>query len=393
MKSWLVVILPALFLSCSNLLNADDNRVFLQSILIEGNRVTRESHVRSFLTAREGQYYDLDGIIDEINKSRKNLEKTGLFTSIFFNDQLNDDGSLILTIVLREKNYLHFGLAGYLGYEDDEFYSNTSLYMDYKNIFGNSSSLFVEIPFYRDYGLILRYDGLAHPYVYGLGISYRHDYLYDYDAGRIQSRLGYRFTDEVVLGADVHISREDVQSAAALQGHVSPTTSLVFLPYSEFGHVERYTKKVKNWYFLTLSPYAGYNFDSSTFFYGVDGLIDINRDLLLQIVYTLGIHASYQGGTVPFDYLIISDIRGAYHDSRAGGDYLLSFVNSLDFPWPTNNKFHVVGFFDFGFIDAHDQGFIAGGGLGFHWYTKYQDPLVFEVAYGKGFMVNLNKRF
>lgn len=37
--------------------------------------------------------------------------------------------------------------------------------------------------------------------------------------------------------------------------------------------------------------------------------------------------------------------------------------------------------------------FLLGGGIGLHWYTKYQDPFVFEVAYGSGLMINLSKNF
>ncbi|MCK5568876.1 MAG: hypothetical protein KAJ15_04110, partial [Spirochaetes bacterium] len=97
---------------------ADEENIFLKKLIIEGNSVTRESYVRSFITLKEGKIYKLDTIIDEINVSRENLERTNLFSSIFFDDELDEENNLTLTIRLKEKNYLLFGPDGYITYQN-----------------------------------------------------------------------------------------------------------------------------------------------------------------------------------------------------------------------------------------------------------------------------------
>ncbi len=365
--------------------------IHLERIDIKGNRVTREALIRSFLTLEEGQVYDLDGVIDEINRSRQNLEKTGLFTSVFFNDELDGENNLVLTVQLREKNYLHFGSTGYLGYEEKEFYSQASLYLDYTNIHGNGSLFYLEIPFYRDYGFIARYAGNTDKFQYQVGLDIRSDYFHDENIQKLIAGLGYRFSDRFLLGTDVHASRESPRQSS------STTLSFVFYPYLRWGYAMRYTVKQKKWHHIFFSPYVGLNFPSdpdseSSEFYGVDSRLSLNWDVLLQIVYTLNIYGSWQGGTVPNEYVVQSRIRGTYYDAHTGS-YRLTVTNDFDFPWPTYNRIHLVPFLDYGLIGDNDVDFLLGGGVGLHWYTKYQDPFIFEISYGTGLMVNLTKRF
>ena len=125
--NWKAHILPfIIFLLVFSSLIADDDIIFLKQLTIKGNKRTRETYVRSFITLEEGKTYDLDTVIEEINESRSKLEGTELFTNIFFNDELDDENNLILTVQLREKNYLLFGPGGYFIYEDKVFYFNNS---------------------------------------------------------------------------------------------------------------------------------------------------------------------------------------------------------------------------------------------------------------------------
>ena len=179
-----------LFILCLLMpVNATED-IYLARIDIRGNRVTSEALIRSFLTLEEGQIYDLDRVIDEINRSRQNIEKTGLFTSVFFNDEIDGENNLVLTVQLREKNYLHFGLTGYLGYEEKEFYSQTSLYLDYTNLHGNGSLFYLEVPFYRDYGFITRYVGSPDKLQYLVGLDVRYNYFYDENVQKLIGGLG-----------------------------------------------------------------------------------------------------------------------------------------------------------------------------------------------------------
>jgi outer membrane protein assembly factor BamA len=371
---------------------SDDDRIYLKRIVIAGNRVTKEWYVRDLLTLRERQFYDLDTIIDEINRSRENLEHTGLFTNVFFNDELDELNNLILTVQLREKNYFQFGPSGYLGYEKSEFYSVLSLYGKHTNLFGNSSFLRLEVPVYRDYGVIARMgNGTSASLRYIFGFDARYDYFFDEYVQKFVAGLGYGFGDSVLVGTDIHVSRESPSNSE------ESTISTVFFPYFQWGYDRRVNPKQKNWYSLHVKPYLGVNTRAETVenrktFSGIDGKLSLNWDVVLQSVYSLNLYASYQDGGVPHEYTLQSNIRGTYFDAYRGS-YLISVTNDFDFPWPWNNRFHLIPFLDYGMIGNEKADFLIGVGLGLHWYTRYQNPFVFELAYGKGLMLNLTKRF
>jgi hypothetical protein len=67
--------------------------------------------------------------------------------------------------------------------------------------------------------------------------------------------------------------------------------------------------------------------------------------------------------------------------------------NELKIPWPFNERINFVPFFDAGLIGTPEADFLSGGGLGLHLYTKYQDPIIIEIAIGKGYMLNFSKRY
>ncbi|KPJ89679.1 MAG: hypothetical protein AMS17_01085, partial [Spirochaetes bacterium DG_61] len=114
MKVRLLFLILLIFLFAHAHLCADLEEYFLQEVRIRGNSVTKEQYVRPFITLEEGKRYDLDGIITEINISRDNLLKTGLFSDIFFNDEVDERDNLIITVQLKEKNYFLFGPTGYI---------------------------------------------------------------------------------------------------------------------------------------------------------------------------------------------------------------------------------------------------------------------------------------
>jgi len=388
MKRVIVMILCFFLIPVTSLFTSEEGQIYLQSIRIEGNRVTKERYIRNLITLDEDRSYEFDEIIDQINRSRENLELTGLFSNVFFNDELDDQNNLVLTVQLKERNYFFFGPSGYLGYEGGEFYSVVSLYADYTNLFGNASRLFVEVPFYRDYGIIARFKGGSDSVQYMVGIDARYDNYFDENVQKFVVGLGYGFSERFLLGTNIHVSRE---SPRTLEDH---TLSTVFLPYLRFGYAQRLSVKQKSWYSLYLAPYLGINHDSvdGSEFYGIDSRLSLNWDVFLKIVFSLNVYASYQDGDVPNDYIIQSNIRGTYYDVYRGS-YLFSVTSEFDFPWPWNNSIHLVPFLDYGMIGDSEVTFLLGGGLGLHWYTKYQNPLVLELAYGKGVMLNLTKRF
>jgi outer membrane protein assembly factor BamA len=384
----------SLFLFVSTLFadDASNDNIYLLRIDIKGNVVTSEAFIRSRLTLQPGKTYEIDTIIDEINRSRTNLEKTGLFANVFFNDELDEDNNLLLTIQIREKNYLLFGVGGYFGYEDSEFYSVTSLYVKHTNIGGTGDVFSLEVPVYRDYGVITRYAGYPGKIEYTLGLDVRYNYFYDENIQKLLAGLGYNVNRRFLIGLDIHSHRSSPADSA------DSTLSFVFLPNIRWGLAQRSNEKLKKWHSLYITPYAGVSVPGqsehdTTQFYGIDGRLSLNWDVLLQIVYALNLHASYQDGTVPNEYRVTSNIRGSNPDFHSG-TYRLTAINNVDFPLPTDNRIHFVPFLDYGLVGGDDEtDFLIGGGIGLHWYTKFQDPFVFEVAYGEGFMINLSKNF
>jgi hypothetical protein len=391
-KALLAAFLLLIITAAQHLHGSDDDRIYLERIVITGNRVTKEWYIRDQLTLNERQFYDIDTVIDEINKSREHLEQTGLFTNVFFDDELDEANNLVLTVQLREKNYFQFGPSGYLGYENSEFYSVFSLYGKYTNLFGNSSFLDLEVPAYRDYGVIARMGKAPLESLrYLIGIDARYDYFYDEYVQKFIVGLGYGFAKNVLVGTDIHVSRESPKNSDA------STISAVFFPYFRWGYDHRIHAKQKSWHSLQVKPYLGVNTRSETVenrktFGGIDGRLSLNWDIVLQSVYSLNLYVSYQDGGVPNEYALKSNVRGTYYDAYRGS-YLISFINNFDFPWPWNSSIHLIPFLDYGIIGDDEAEFLIGWGLSLHWYTRYQNPLVFELAYGKGLMLNLTKQF
>jgi hypothetical protein len=354
-----IVFLLPVYVSCFFLSYADDEFINLKQIFIQGNRSTKESYIRSFLTIEEGKVYELDDLIDEISKSRENLERTQLFSSIFFNDQLDDFNNLTVTVQLREKNYIYFGLTGFMGFEDKEFYSTDALYIEHINLFGNSSRLYVETPFYRDYGIIVRYRGIVSPLLYVLGFEILDDDFFDQIIYNGSAGLGYEIGKETLIMLDIALNREKERENS------SPQTSMVFLPSIEFGHIERFTTKIKKWSYFHIAPYIGYNLETpagtsdSDVFYGINTNLNFYRDLLLKIVLATRITLHYQDGGVPNKYLVSSGIRGTYFDAHTG-DWLVSLSNELKIPWPFNERINFVPFFDAGLIGTPEADFLSG---------------------------------
>ncbi|MBN2322702.1 MAG: hypothetical protein JXQ30_03125 [Spirochaetes bacterium] len=363
----------------------DEEVITLERIGIEGNSVTATDYILSCVTLAEGKTYDFDTLMDEINISRENLEQTGLFTEIFFDDQFDENDNLLLTVSVKEKNYLFFGLGGHSGIEAGDFYFRNSLYVAYKNLFGNRTSLYVELPFYEDQGLGFSVQGDVKKLRYALDLTYAHRSKTGEDSVRFRPGLGYAINPLFYLGADILVNN-------ALYN------SFGLYPFIELGSTERKNTDSRSWCFFRLSPYYSNNFEGGSgrvpetdSFYGVEAKFRYYRDLLLKIVYQLKLEAALQGGTVPHNLILQSDVRGTRFDDHYG-DKKLSFTNELHVPLPWEESVVIVPFVDFNVIGYSDVELLLGGGIGVHWFTRFNDPLVFEIAFGRGFMLNFQKR-
>ncbi|HEB30340.1 MAG TPA: hypothetical protein ENI15_05620 [Spirochaetes bacterium] len=372
------IILVIIFLLAFSSLIAEDDIIFLKQLTIKGNKVTRETYIRSFITLEEGKTYDLDTIIEKINESRSKLEHTELFTNIFFDDELDDANNLILTVQLREKNYLLFGPEGYFIYEDKVFYFNNLLYLSYINMFGISDIISVYVPVYENAGLFFNYSGSFNNKIFYM-IDFK--YLYSLRDGETWFSLspgaGYRIKEDLNAGARLAINHHDFNTA-------------LFSPYIEIGTRDRRSSKIKTWYFTSITPYYGYNFNGTSM-YGIDSGFHLYRDLFFKIVYSLNVDVNLQGGNVPDNLILKSNVRGTHFDLYQGNKRI-SLSNDLSVPLPWNNDLIIVPFVDTNVIGKDSLQFLIGGGIGLHWYTRFLDPFIMEIAFGKGIMLNFQKR-
>ena len=361
----------------------DDDKITLKRLQIEGNKVTDTGYILSHVTLQEGMSYDIDTLMDEINRSRENLERTALFTEVFFNDEFDEEGNLLLTIAVKEKNYLFFGLGGYTGYEEDEFYFRNSLYIAYKNLFGNSTMIYAEVPFYEDQGVKLHVQGGLNRARYELGLKYEHRASTNLDSIAFFPGFAYSLDQRLFIGASILVNNAAYNSFA-------------LYPYLELGSRDRFSRELKSWYFFKVSPYYGVNFlpeatGSDSNFYGVNAQFGYYRDLLLKVVYQLKVRAELQGGEIPYNLALESDARGNRFDAYAG-DKKLSVTNEVHIPLPWEESVVIVPFIDLNLIGYITLEVLLGGGIGVHWYNRFQDPLVVEIAFGRGFMLNFQKR-
>ena len=378
MKVRLLFLILLIFLFAHAHLCADLEEYFLQEVRIRGNSVTKEQYVRSFITLEEGKRYDLDGIITEINISRDNLLKTGLFSDIFFNDEVDERDNLIITVQLKEKNYFLFGPTGYIVYERQKIRSEAGLFMEYTNLFGKAGTFYLEIPLYENVGFLLTYRGGAGTVRFTAEAEYQYSLKENDEYAQYTPGISYRFSSDLLLGFDLSLND-------------GTHTSSIFQPFLEIGKKERYSYKVKKWMYSRISPYYGIDFSSGSF-YGAAAQIRFYRDLLLKIIYNVYIKADIQDGDIPENLALRVDVRGTFPEDRIGNKRF-SFINELHVPLPWAGSIVIVPFVDTNLLGDNRLEFFLGGGLGVHWFTRYQDPLITEIAFGKGVMLNLRKRF
>lgn len=362
-------------------ITADEENVFLKKLIIEGNSVTRERYVRSYITLKEGKIYELDAVIDEINTSRENLERTNLFSNIFFDDELDEENNLTLTIRLKEKNYLLFGPDGYITYQNNSIHINSLIYISHVNFFGRAAILSAHVPVYENLGCMIHYQDIVNKLRYTLDFEYINPVNEENSWFLFTPGAAYRADDNLFIGANFKLNRNVAASA-------------IFSPYLEAGIKKRHSYKVKKWYFTSFSPYYGYNFNGSSL-YGFESKLNHNWDLFFKIVYSLMVEVNIQEGEVPDNLILKSNVRGTHFDIYRGSKQV-SISNELHIPLPWNNKFVIVPFLDSNLMDliGYDNlQFLIGGGIGLHWFSRYQDPLIVEVAFGKGVMLNFQKRY
>jgi len=361
------------------LTTANGQELYLKELHIEGNHLTKIKYIMSCITLNEGESYPIDQIIEEITKSKKNLINTNLFTDVFFDDKIDENNNLVLVIKVREKNYLHFRPSGYIFYGKNNFHLHQSLYINYINLSGNGSKLEVELPIYDTTGFCFKYNSTPSSFRYLFSGGYFSSSVH-IPSEIMWVEAGGSFSPGLDLRAGLKcMFFRDIQK------------NIVLSPFLEWGNKIKPDEKAKNWIYIHLSPSAGYNLSENTF-YTFSSKLQFYRALLLRMIYLLGFGFELQGGSVPDGLKLHSSIRGTDFLNYTG-NIALWVTNELRFPLPWNNNIVIVPFFDFGTIGGNSFSLLAGGGIGFRWFSRYTDPLVVDFAAGKGIMLNFQKIF
>jgi hypothetical protein len=344
--------------------------------------------VRSLVTLVEGSTYDLEELLRRISESKENLVRTGLFASVLLNDRTDEQNRLILTVVVKERGYLHAAPRGYVNLHGGETESESGFTLSYDNLFGNGGRLDLDFPVYDAAGIGVR--ARTRPGGFSVGMSALYAYSFTEDRNRfvvapfVSTKAGKGCT----LGFEAKLNGDDITCAA-------------FTPTLEYGSRDRPSEKSRRWFHLGVSPYAGVNFSGGsdppaadpggTALYGFDAGVRFYRDWLLKIVSANSLEASAQGGTVPENLRLDSPVRGNRYRTLEAG-VVVSAANELRVPWPWNNDIVIVPFLDAAVMGERSFTVYAGGGIGLRWHKGFLDPLSIDLAFGRGVTVNFEKR-
>jgi hypothetical protein len=385
-----MIVVCLSILSGEAVLCAEAEEYLLMEIKITGNRTTKESYIRSFITLREGTLYGLDELLQGINASKANLDGTGLFSGVIVNDQTDENNRLTLTVQVNERGYFHAGPSGFINLpgEENENESESGVALSYDNLFGTGAKLALNIPIYDEAGFGFLVRSSPERLTYGVSALYARSLYEDHSWFFFAPFASLSAGKALSLGLEMKLHWEDFASA-------------VFTPSIEWGARERPSDKTKKWRYARFSPYAGVNFpdgsDSTdggtgaTALWGLSADVCFYRDLLLRIVLANSFEVGLQGGTVPENLRLTSPVRG----NRFGvleAEVVISTANELRVPLPWYTNIVLVPFFDAALMGERSLTPYLGGGIGLRWFKGFLDPLLIDLAFGRGITVNFEKR-
>jgi hypothetical protein len=380
MKRGLSMVVVCLSLLCgAAALPAEEEDFLLQEIKITGNRTTKESYIRSFITLREGTRYGLEELLRRINESKENLDGTGLFSGVIVNDRTDERNRLILTVQVSERGYFRAGPAGFIRLQGKEIVSRSGVAVSYRNLFGNGAMVAVDFPVYDVAGFGFLARSRPKRLNYGISALYAHSIPEDRSWFFVAPFASLSAGKGLSLGLETKLTAENF-------------TSAVFTPFLECGSREKPSEKTKRWRHGRLSPHVGFNFpDGGTALWGLDAEASFYRDILLRIVFATAIEVDVQGGTVPENLRLTSPVRGNRYRTLEA-NVVIATANELRVPLPWNTDIVLVPFFDAALMGERTLTPFMGGGIGLRWYKGFLDPLSIDLAFGRGITVNFEKR-
>ena len=371
----IIFIISAFFSTI--ILRADT--VFLKKISVEGNRITKTSYIMSKVNLKTGRTYNVDDLMEKMSEIKSKLLKTGLFEELYFDDQLDNNGNLNLIIKVKERNYLFFGPEGSL-YIKNNIYPDISVYLEYINLLGMNHDIKVSLPIYENRGIFINFmSDNQKKFIIDSSIDVKKvksDPIITKDYLTANIYFLYNLAQSYYLGSGILYNR--------YYG-----SSFIFYPLIKLGSTARPEEK-SNWYYSENSLKIGYGEDDKLI-YGLSTELYYFRSLLLQIIFKTGISFDYLGGDVPKNLLLSNTARG-YPSNYITGDKRISPKAELFVPLQWFPKLAISLFVDSDIIGYNNLKLIVGGGIGIRWFNKYQNPLIVDFAFGKGFEINLSKK-
>ncbi len=365
-----IVIFISILIYHTGLAGDNNEMIFLKKIKISGNRITKTQYIMKFIDLKTSKWYKIDNLMDKMSIIKEKLFNTGLFESILYDDQIDDNNNLILTIKVKEKNYLHFGPSGYI-YLKDTVNPKLGIYFDYTNLFGKNNHININVLMYKYQGLFIRYENDT---MNRLRFSSLVGYLKNStDTINVSPEILYGIFDSLNIGIGFLYNK-------------NVGNSYIFYPKFQY----KCLKDSK----ITLNTKISFPIgigENSNLNYGLSSQITYKKELLLQIVSKTSVSLDYLDGNIPENLILSNKARG-YPENFIKGNRRLSLSSELYAPLPWFPEFYVDAFVDSDILGYNSIKIIVSGGIGLRWYNRFFNPLSIDIAIGKGFEINFNKK-
>lgn len=370
----------ALIISLFLVRTLEADTVFLKKINVVGNRITKTSYILEKVTLEPGKIYDVDDLMEQMSRIKSALLQTGLFENLYFDDQLDDNENLILTIKVKEKNYLFFGPEGEIYYKKS-VNPDISVYLEYVNLLGLNNKIKVSFPIYENRGLFINFKSdNQRKLIFESSVelkNLRSDPVITEDYLTTNFYLIYNgLSNFFNLGSGLTYNRY-IDSA------------FILFPFIEFGSLKK-PKDKDSWLYSRELIDIGYG-ENNDLIYGFSSNIYYFKDLFLQIIFKIGVSFDYLDGDVPTN-LVLSNTSRGYPAYYITGNKRISPKVELTIPLQWFPKLTISLFVDSDIIGYNNLRFIAGGGAGIRWFNRYQNPLIVDFAFGNGLEINFSKK-
>ncbi len=352
------------------------DQVYLKDLRITGNRITKKEYIMRLIDLKVNKSYDVDRLMDKMSIIKDRLYSTGLFENVFFDDQIDENNNLILTVKLREKNYLHFGPSGRIYYKD-ALYPDIGLYIDYLNLLGRNNRLYINTPMYENQGIAIKFQNdPMRNYQFTALLKYLVD-----KSNRVSESSIKSFTVVPEITFSVF---NDFEIGSSFTYNRYNGSSFLFAPELSYSS----NQKSKRHITLDTSIILGAG-EQKSVIYGISSRANYKQELLLQMSLKVNALMDFLDGDVPKNLELTNRSRG-YPYGYLSGNKRFYFTSEISFPLPWSPNISIAIFVDSDIIGYNNLKSILSGGAGLKLYSRFFNPLNIDLIVGKGIEINFN---